>query len=302
MRRGVSPGGRHLFPAFPYPSFTKINDADIGAIFAFLRTLKAVRSQPPENGFYFRQRWAMAAWNDLFLEEGAFAADNSRSQSWNRGAYLVEALGHCGACHTPRNVALAERNDAALTGGVQMGEVAPGVLRLWAAPNLTGAQSGLAKWSEEDVRKYLKGGHSRRAGTLGPMNEVITGSLQHLTDEDAAAIAVYLKSLPAKGEVAPAEISDADRTAGRNLYDKHCDECHLSSGRGGFRKAPPVAGSAVVQAPSAASVVNIILYGAQAFPGSALDSHGMGRDAGVRCQDERRGGRTARQFPARQLG
>ena len=267
MRHGVAPGGRNLFPAFPYTAFTKLSTIDIKAIYAYLRTVPAVRSSPPAASFWFRQRWAMSIWNTLFFTEGEVATNAAQSEVWNRGSYLVETLGHCGACHTPRNVLLAERPEQRLTGGVAAGEVEPGKNRSWSAPNLTSAESGLARWSLEELEKYLKGGFSRRAGVLGPMNEVIANSLRYLTNSDIAAMAVYLKSLPPNGESPQQTLGAAEHASGQALYEQYCDECHLSTGRGGFRKAPPVAGSPMVQANSAASVVNVILYGATPVSG-----------------------------------
>ena len=274
MRHGVAPGGRNLFPAFPYTAFTRLSTLDIKAIYAYLRTVPAVRSSPPPASFWFRQRWAMSMWNTLFFTEGEAAANAAQSDAWNRGSYLVETLGHCGACHTPRNVLLAERSEQRLTGGVAVGEVEPGKNRSWSAPNLTSAESGLARWSLEDLEKYLKSGSSRRAGVLGPMNEVIANSLRYLTDADIAAMAVYLKGLPANGESPQQTLAEAEHASGQALYEQHCDECHLSTGRGGFRKAPPVAGSPMVQANSGASVVNVILYGAASASGlpASLDA------------------------------
>lgn len=263
MRSGVAPGEKRLFPAFPYTSFTKLSTADIKAIYAYLRTIPATRSVPPRNSFWFRQRWVMRLWNALFFNEGELALDSSKSQAWNQGRYLVEALGHCGACHTPRNLVLAERTGAQFAGGVHIDEVEAGKDRTWSAPNITSAEIGLAKWSLNDLQKYLKSGASRRAGVLGPMNEVIANSLSDMTDADAAAMALYVKSLPAAGEGSQQTLSADERAAGQALYDKYCEECHLSTGRGGFRKAPPVAGSPIVQARDAASLLNVILYGAK---------------------------------------
>jgi mono/diheme cytochrome c family protein len=263
MRHGVAPGERHLFPAFPYTSFTKLTTADVQAIYSYLRTIPAVRSAPPENSFWFRQRWVMRFWNALFFSEGELVPDSSKSSTWNEGRYLVEALAHCGACHTPRNLALAEQTGGAqFTGGLHIDEVEAGKSRAWSAPNLTSAEIGLAKWSVDELQKYLKSGSCRRAGVLGPMNEVIANSLRYLTDADAAAMAAYIKSLPAGGETAQQTLSAEEHAAGQALYDKHCDECHLSTGRGGFRKAPPVANSPIVQSSDASSLLNVILYGA----------------------------------------
>jgi mono/diheme cytochrome c family protein len=262
MRLGLGRGGEHLFPAFPYTAFARLTTADIKAIYAYLRTVPAVRARPPANSFWFQQRWAMVLWNGLYFTPAEFVPDARQSAAWNRGCYLVEALGHCSACHTPRNLLLAEDKDARMTGGALIDDVEAGKARRWFAPNLTAAKSGLAQWSADDLQKYLKLGHNRWAGTLGPMNEVIANSLQQLTDADVAAMAVYVKSLAASGESAQLTLSAAERAAGQALYDKHCAECHRASGRGGFRKAPPVAGSPVVQAQDAASLVNVILYGA----------------------------------------
>jgi mono/diheme cytochrome c family protein len=263
MRSGVAPGEKHLFPAFPYTAFTKLASADVKAIYAYLRTIPASHAVPPVNSFWFRQRWVMRLWNAFFFSEGELPPDSNKPPAWNQGRYLVAALGHCGACHTPRNFELAERTDAEFAGGVQIDEVEAGKSRRWSAPNLTSAAGGLAKWSVEDLQKYLKTGYSRRAGVLGPMNEVIANSLRYLTDADAAAMAAYIKGLPAHGETSQQTLSDAQRAAGQALYDKHCEECHLSTGRGGFRKAPPVAGSAIVQTQDAQSLINVILYGAK---------------------------------------
>jgi mono/diheme cytochrome c family protein len=266
MRSGLAPGGKHLFPVFPYTNFSKLTTGDLKVMYAFLRTVPAVRALPPENSFWFRQRWAIALWNALFFDAGEFVPNTAQSAAWNRGYYLVEGLGHCGACHTPRNWLLAERASARLTGGTQVGEVTVGKDRTWSAPNLTAAASGLAKWTAEDLHKYLKTGHSRRAGTLGPMNEVIANSLQYLADDDITAMVTYIKSFPANGASPIQTLSAAERTAGQALYDRHCEECHLSTGRGGFRKAPPVAGSPIVQAEDPASLINVILYGAAPAP------------------------------------
>jgi len=267
MHTGVAANGSRLFPAFPYTDFTKVSDDDIKAIFAYLKTLKPVKYTPPSNGILFSQRWGMMFWNALFFKEGRYTPDASQSEEWNRGAYLVEGLAHCGACHTPRNIFLAERESLALSGGLQPDQVQPGKYRTWSAANLTSAESGLGKWSVQEIKKYLKTGHNRYAGIFGPMNEVVINSLQHLTDADAQAMAVYLKSLPPLGE-SPKQTLTAEQTkAGQELYDKHCEECHLGSGRGAMLKAPPVVGSPIVQAVHPQSLINIILYGAEVGKG-----------------------------------
>jgi alcohol dehydrogenase (quinone), cytochrome c subunit len=263
LREGKAPGRGRLFPAFPYTSFTLLTREDAGAIFAYLSTIEPASDTPPENSLVFTWRWGMALWNGLFFEAERFRADASRSAEWNRGAYLVNGLGHCGACHTPRNALLAEEADAALSGGSYSELIGPDRRRTWFAVNLTSAASGLGAWSVRDVAAYLKTGHSRRAGIFGPMNEVVVNSLQYLSDADAQAMAVYLKSLPPLGESDVQTPGAGDLQAGAAIYTEHCEECHRSSGRGAFLKAPPLAGSAVVQGRDPATLINVILHGAQ---------------------------------------
>jgi alcohol dehydrogenase (quinone), cytochrome c subunit len=261
LHEGIAPDGSRLFPAFPYTSFTKMADADVAAIYAYLGTVKAARYAPPQNDFTLRQRWALRAWNSLFFTEGRFSLNPTRSQEWNRGAYLVEALGHCGACHTPRNALLAEIDTKAYQGGLIQEEVTRGKVRNWSAVNLNSVKgAGLALWSVADLEKYLKKGFCARAGTFGPMNEVIVNSLSKLTAEDIHAMAVYVKSLTGDQ---PGESTDPPDTAkaGAAIYAERCEKCHLESGRGGMFSGPPVAGSAIVLSENPASLINIILYG-----------------------------------------
>jgi mono/diheme cytochrome c family protein len=268
MHQGKSPKRGWLFPAFPYNSFTRVTHDDAKAIFAYLGTVEPARYTPPSNTSFFRLRWGMALWNLFFFEAKRFVPDPVQSPEWNRGAYLVNGLGHCGACHTPRNAFLAEKDSAALSGATYPDFVAPGQRRAWSAVNLTAAASGLGAWSMEDLKKYLRTGHSRRAGIFGPMNEVVINGLQYLTDADARAMAVYLKSLPAVNESPQQAGEAAQLQSGALIYEQHCEECHLASGRGAFLKAPPVAGSAVAQAQDPSSLINVILYGAKVGEGS----------------------------------
>lgn len=261
MHEGIAPGGRHLFPAFPYTSFTRVSDADVAAIYAYLRTLQPVRYSPPSNSFLLRQRWGMVFWNAMFFSSQRFRPDPRESADWNRGAYLVAGLGHCDACHTPRNVFMAEKAAEAYAGGSLNETVPGGQIRSWSAVNLTSSMSGLAAWSLSDLSRYLHTGFSLRAGTFGPMNEVIDKSLKDLSDADIHAMAVYLKSLPPV-QSAASSVSEADVQAGARIYGDHCQECHMRSGRGGLFSAPPLAASAVVQAQDPASLINVILYGA----------------------------------------
>ena len=260
MQRGVARDGSHLFPAFPYPSFTKISDADLFALYAYLRTLPAVRYQPPENGLAFAMRWPMTLWNALFFKPGRFGISLSKSAEWNRGAYLVAGLGHCGSCHTPRNLLLAERADSAYYGGVLQSAVAQHQQRRWSAVDLTSSTRGLGPWSVGELTQYLQTGVSARAGSFGPMNEVIVNSLRLLTPQDLHAMAAYLKSLPAR-TYADQVVPGSQVSEGAPIYKARCEKCHGRSGRGGLFSGPPLAGSAVVQAEDPASLINVILYG-----------------------------------------
>lgn len=260
MYEGIAPDGSHLVPAFPYTSFTKVSDADVADIYAYLRTLPAKRYTPPASGLLFKIRWPVALWNRMFFTAGRYVPDPGKSAEWNRGAYLVEGLGHCGACHTPRNAFLAEQQDKAYTGGVIRDEVSRGKVGRWFAVNLTPAKHGLGSWSVADLEKYLRTGVSSRAGAFGPMNDVIVNSLKLLTPGDLHAMAVYVKSLQAEpyggDRVSPELVG-----AGAAIYKERCEKCHGASGRGGFFSGPPLAGSAVVQGEDPASLINIIIFG-----------------------------------------
>jgi mono/diheme cytochrome c family protein len=260
MHAGVALGGNRLFPAFPYTSFTQVTDDDIAAIFAYLQTLKAVRYQAPDNSFLLRARWGLALWNAAFFTERRFSPLAGQTPEWNRGAYLVEGLGHCSACHSPRNVFMAERADSPYAGGILQDTVAAGIVRRWSAINLTSAKSGLAAWSVNDLTRYLQTGFSLRAGTFGPMNDVIINSLKNLKQADVRAMAVYLKSIPARG-YSGAGVPPEQVAAGAAIYKERCEKCHSASGRGGMFSGPPLAGSAIAQAEDPASLINIIVYG-----------------------------------------
>lgn len=264
MRHGVRPDGEHLYPVFPYTAFTKVTDEDVAALFAYLKSIPAVRQAAPENDimFPFSQRSLMSIWKSMFFDAGAFRADDEQSAEWNRGAYLVEALAHCGACHSPRNYLGAEHPEMAMTGGVYTDKVRSGNFRRWSAPNLTSAPNGLGLWPHEEVVAYLKTGINSYVETFGPMNEVILNSTRHLGEDDVNAMAVYLKSLPSKGVPAAVAAEASVLGMGRTLYNLHCGTCHLPTGLGDEEMAPRLGGgSLVVQASNPASLINVILYG-----------------------------------------
>lgn len=268
FREGVDEQGQHLYPAFPYTAFSRLTDADLADLYAYFKTVPASAYRAPENDmrFPFGQRQLLGPWKSMFFESARFTPRQDRSAEWNRGAYLVEALGHCGACHSPRNLLGAEKGDQAMSGGWYYDKIPGGAVRRWSAVNLTQAQSGLRAWSIGDLTSYLKTGHGTRAGSFGPMNEVIENSTRNLSDADVRAMAVYLKSLPAVERSDEQSLSDRERGAGETLYTIHCGTCHLPTGAGakpGEDLGPPLAGSAVVQSPEPYSLINIILYGTQ---------------------------------------
>src|SRR5215475_13905940 len=191
LRHGVAPDGSRYYPAFPYPYFTKLIRDDILAIRAYLGTLEPVRKEtpPPELLFPFNFRAVMRMWNWMYLEPGIIMPDQSKGTEWNRGRYLVEALGHCGGCHTPKNWAGADKRDQAFGGSRVDGMFAP---RLDGA-----ARSGLKSWSADDIAEYLRSGRNARSHAGQLMSEVVLNSTSKMSDGDVRAIAVYLKSLPA---------------------------------------------------------------------------------------------------------
>src|SRR5206468_3024507 len=183
MREGIHRDGRHLYPAFPYTHFAKTTDADLQALYAYLMAQAPVRADNPKNhlAFPFNLRPLMAGWNALFHQQSVFEADTTKSAIWNRGAYLVEALGHCGACHSPRNALGAEKANAYLAGGFAEG---------WEAPPLTSLSQAPIPWSEDELFTYLRKGESRFHGVAaGPMAPVVK-NLTALPDSDIRAIAV----------------------------------------------------------------------------------------------------------------
>ena len=310
MREGVDDDGDHLYPAFPYTAYTKVTDEDIHAIYAYLKTLTPVKYNPPANEmpFPFSQRSLMAIWNKLFLKAGPYTPDASQSAEWNRGAYLVQGLGHCGACHTPRNQLGGEKASLALTGGSYQDDILDSVheqeivkqdnmVRPWSAVNLTSSPQGLGAWSVDEIATYLKTGHNARAGAFGPMAQVVANSTSQLTDVDTHAMAVYLKSLPALDQGPVAAPSQDLMQKGEVAYTVRCGDCHLPTGLGSpktpdadpTKVSPPLVGNVIVQAHDPASLINVILYGAhEAHPGDQAwpKMPGFEQDFGLGMDDD----------------
>ncbi|MGX7877453.1 c-type cytochrome [Mesorhizobium sp. ORM6] len=264
MHEGIAANGTRLYPAFPYPWFTKVTREDVDDIRAYLRTLEPVRSTPRPNEFPWplNHRIAMAGWNGLFFTPGEFKRDKNQSTEWNRGAYLVEGLAHCGACHTPKDVFGADKDSQRYQGSE---------IQNWFAPNLTGEQrTGLGTWSEQDIVSFLKTGRNERTTAYGPMAEVVKDSTSRMTDADLKAIASYLKSLPPSSVDAPATPNRDVMKQGQNIYLDQCSACHQLGGDGAKNMFPSLKGSAAVQSREPLSVVRLILNGGHAasVPGS----------------------------------
>ena len=258
LRLGVAPDGSRYYPAFPYPNFTKLVRDDILAIRAYLATLAPVRNAvpPPELRWPLNYRVVLRGWNWLFFKPGILQPDQQKGTAWNRGRYLVEGLGHCGACHTPKNVFGADRRGQAYGGG----RVAD-----MFAPRLDGAErSGLKSWSVDDIVEYLQSGRNGKSHAGGPMSEVVVNSTSQMSDADVRAIAVYLKDLPA-GAPEPAVSSPppAQMADGEKIYRGACVACHELDGSSAPRIYPPLPGNANLQSADPSSTLRIILDGAE---------------------------------------
>jgi len=266
MHNGKSKDGKFLYPAFPYPNYTKVTRADSDAIYAYFRTLPAVTQEnmAHELSFPYNQRILLAFWRMLYFKAGEFEPDQMQSREWNRGAYLVQGLGHCAACHAPRNALGGTVGEAALAGGT-----IPGLN--WHASSLApDGNAGLGGWDVKDIADLLKTGVSKQGAAFGPMAEVVGSSLQHLSQADIDAMAVYLKALPRQGvQQAQAEAprppaAEAMLKQGAKLYELHCAECHKADGRGVPPAYPPLAGNLSLAADSPLNPIRVVLNGGYA--------------------------------------
>ena len=211
--------------------------ADADALYAFLRTMEPVNqpNRPAEMEFPYNQRALLAFWRALYFKPGTLQSDAGQSAPWNRGRYLVEGPGHCAACHTPRNSLGATRAAEPLAGGVIP------VLD-WYAPPLTNDMSvGMGRWQATDIAALLKTGIAAHSTATGPMAEVVRGSTQYLSDDDALAIGVYLKTLPATAAATQRQATSASPALmdiGGKIYRQQCVQCHQAAGRARVRPGP----------------------------------------------------------------
>ena len=262
LHDGRSRDGRALYPAFPYPQFTRVTREDSDALFAFLRSLPAVRqpNRPHALRFPFDRQIVLEAWRWMFFRPATFVADGSRSPEWNRGAYLVTGLGHCAACHGARN-ALGAARDPARYDGEQMPEQG------WYAPSLHDAgQAGVADWPIDDIVRLLRVGVTGRASVAGPMAEVVRDGTQHLDASDLRAIAVFLKALPIDAPPAEPVPGPSDRDAARLAggargYERHCANCHGERGEGVPGAYPALAGNRAVTMDPPINLVRMAAHG-----------------------------------------
>jgi mono/diheme cytochrome c family protein len=259
LHEGEGRRGEPLYPVFSYTSFTRVTRDDALAIFAYLRSLPSVNRPDREPGlaFPYSVRSSLLAWRALYFTPGVYRPDPAKSPEWNRGAYLVQGLGHCNECHTARNAWGGMDKDRRLAGGTIPAQD-------WYAPDLgTQPGGGLAGWSSQDIVDLLKTGQSSKGAAFGPMADVVRNSTQYMSDADLRAVAVYLQALPSRGPApAPAAFAQAASHAqGGELYARQCAACHGKQGEGVPGVYPPLDGNSSVAGPTATNAVRSVLLG-----------------------------------------
>lgn len=262
LHHGRSRDGRLLYPAFPYPYYTQVTRADAQALWAYFRSLPAVPQPRREPGLAwpYNLPFALSIWRGLYFRPGEFQPQAGQTAEWNRGAYLARGLGHCGACHDGRNPLGGPRGGAELAG-----ESLPGAA--WYAPSFHRAdEAGVQAWSEAEVVALLRSGRSARGLANGPMAEVVQQGTSHLNPDDLGALATWLRQLPLeaspRAETANFRPADAATLAsGRQLYERHCAECHGDEGRGVIGIYPALAGNRIVTMASPANLTRMVMEG-----------------------------------------
>ncbi|MGZ8160093.1 MAG: c-type cytochrome [Methylobacter sp.] len=276
VRNGVAKDGRRLYPAMPYASFTYTTDEDIRALYAyFMNKVAPVNHKPPETKlpFPFNIRLSLFFWDTAFVKHKRYQPHSDRDPQWNRGAYLVQSLGHCSACHTPRGLGFQEKAYTESSPKYLSGAVVDN----WYAANLRGdPASGLGRWSEADISAFLETGHGGQVAAIGSMIDVIENSTQYLHKDDLNAIAHYLKSFPAHGEkssyspdtpgiamAVPAMVTGEVERPGEGLYHSFCVKCHQETGIGKPGKFPKLAGNSIVLSDNPTSLIHLLLEGSK---------------------------------------
>ncbi|WP_417760940.1 c-type cytochrome [Shewanella sp.] len=279
VRHGVAPDGHRLYPAMPFPSYVKLSDDDVKALYAyFMHGVKASDKPNQESDIPWplNMRWPLAFWSGLYTDSGSYQAKADQDEQWNRGAYLVQGAGHCGSCHTPRGLAMQEK---ALDESSEQ-FLAGALLDGWYAPSLRNDHNtGIGRWSEEDVYQFLKNGRNQHAVVYGSMTDAYNNSTQFMSDEDLYAMAHYLKSLPGdeqrdgkpwQHEPTTVTASMAAKDAGAKTYLARCSACHGTDGMGRGEYIPPLAGATSMLAKEDDSAINVTLNGS-----GRIVSHGV---------------------------
>jgi mono/diheme cytochrome c family protein len=285
MRLGVTPDGTRLYPAMPYTAYAKVSDEDLQDLFAYLHSGVAPAHEPRRPSpipWPLSIRWPLALWNLAFHDDSRFVADGSKDEQWNRGAYLVQGLAHCGTCHTPRGLAFEEADVAGKSDLYLSGTEFDGTSPI----NLRGnTGDGLGRWSASDIAELLRSGRNPHSAVTGPMADVVRDSTQYMTEQDVAAIATYLKSLPpapedrrptfaANDATTRTIIAGDERSTGGRIYMDSCAACHRLSGSGERLAFPTLAGNSSVLNSDPSSLIAVILNGAR-LPSTAGAPSGL---------------------------
>jgi mono/diheme cytochrome c family protein len=277
MHTGVSRDGSLLYPAMPYPQYTQVTRSDSDAIYAYLMSIPPVKQKNREHElrFPYNNRDLLIGWRTLYFKEGEYQPNPTQTAEWNRGAYLVKGLGHCAMCHTAVNALGGSSESKAFEGGMIPNQN-------WYAPSLTSnREAGLGDWKIQEIADLLQAGVSHRGTVYGPMAEVVFNSLQYLTDDDAKAMAVYLKALPQK-DTSPPPTSQARLVApetmelGSKVYVAQCVMCHGAEGKGQPPEYPPLAGNRSITMETPVNPIRMVLNGGYP-PGTRKNPrpHGM---------------------------
>lgn len=260
LHEGRGHNGKRLYPAMPYPAYTRMSDDDVLAMRAYFATIAPVSNRVVSNQLPFplNIRLAMVFWNGLNFTAGRYQPNPQKSAAWNRGAYIVEGPAHCGTCHTPKTFLGGDKNTAALTGATLQG---------WFAPDITNdPRKGIGGWSKDDLVQYLRNGTNKWTLASGPMADAVSHSTSRMADDDILAIATYLKDSEGGASARPEPVA-ADNNAmraGAAIYKDSCAACHKDTGEGEVNLFPRLAGSALVQSDDPTTLTRLVLHGTRA--------------------------------------